>query len=340
MSKTGVIKPQKIDSIRPVNQRNFFQWKTVLMSFLKTNSKYIPFLIDTKTWPSLNDDTTRGQAGEDVHVLDCLITALASYGPESLIHDIINECTSVKYYFSRICELFSLQNAGTGATIFQYNKMRKSFKHDGKKSYQDFYFDLRATRYETLLKKDSGITYKGIAIPANEKMTAAVECGVVLDWLEGIDERLTMFVEQKYAIELQTVTLRDLQAEISKHLDTHITEIKDKEAAKTMRIQVKKEAAAQYDDSESGSDDDAAIARFVKNRFYPKGAGNFKKNGNSDKPRPKCAICKETTRNPFHPTHKCRFMTEDDRKAVAKSFLAKVTDMDDYKNGDNSSDSQ
>ena len=338
MSKTGVIKPQKIDSLRPVNQRNFFQWKTVLMSFLKTNNKYIPFLKDTKTWPPLNDDSNRGQQDESIQVLDCLITALASYGPESLIHDIINECTSVKYYFDRISELFSLQNAGTGATIFQYNKMRKSFRHDGKKSYQDFYFDLRATRYETLLKKDTGITYKGVDIAANEKMTAAVECGVVLDWMEGIDERLPLFVEQKYAIELQTVTLRDLQAEISKHLDSHLTEIKDKEAAKSMRIQVKKEAAAQFDDSDS-SDEEAAIARFVKNRFNPKGAGNYKKNGSFERNKPKCAICKETSRNPNHPTHKCRFMTDDDRKAVAKSFLAKVTNMDDYKDGDNS-DSQ
>ena len=37
MSKSGVIKPQKLDSLRPINSRNFFQWKTVLEAFLKTN---------------------------------------------------------------------------------------------------------------------------------------------------------------------------------------------------------------------------------------------------------------------------------------------------------------
>ena len=102
MSKTGVSRPQKIDTLRPINQRNFFQWKSVLMSFLKTNNKYVPFLAPTKTWPCLNDDINRGEAADNINVLDCLITALASYGPESLIHDIINECTSVQYFFDRI----------------------------------------------------------------------------------------------------------------------------------------------------------------------------------------------------------------------------------------------
>ena len=340
MSKSGVIKPQKIDSLRPINQRNFFQWKTVLLSFLKTNAKYIPFLKDNKTWPCLNDNSERGQADDNVNILDCLITALASYGPESLIHDVINECTSVKYYFDRISELFSLQNAGTGATIFQYNKMRKSFKHDGKKSYQDFYFDLRATRYETLLKKDSGITFKGAAVAVKEKMTPAIECGIVLDWLEGIDDRLPGFVEQKYAIELQTVTLRDLQSEISKHLDTHIAEIKDKEVAKAMRTQVKKENVPTYD--ETDSDDDLAFARFVRNKFPNQTAG--KRNGKFEKKWVKCSICKETNRNPNHPTHKCRFMTDEDRKSVAKAFFTQVSDasekLEGYKDGDDSSDSQ
>lgn len=336
MSRSGVIKPQKIDTLRPINQRNYFQWKTVLMSFLNTNSKYAPFLEPTKTWTCKNDDPTRGHADEDKKNLDCVITALASYGPESLIHDVINECTSVKYYFDRICELFSLQS--TGSTIFQYNRIRKSFKHDGKKSYQDFYFDLRATKYETLLKKDSGIKYKGEVVAADEKMTPAIECGLVMDWLEGIDERLPAFVEQKYAIELQTVTLRDLQCEISKHLDSHLTDIKDKEVAKAMRTRVKKDLAAEYEDTDSEEED--ATARFV--RKFNRSGGGFKKF--EKKPQVKCAICKETTRNPFHPTHKCRFMSEADRKAVAKSFFAQVTDIstraDGLKDGDDSSDAE
>ena len=261
MSKTGVIRPQKIDTLRPINQRNFFQWKTVLMSFLKTNNKYVPFLAPTKTWPCLNDDVNRGEAADNINVLDCLITALASYGPESLIHDIINECTSVQYFFDRICELFSLKNSGS--TIFQYSRMRRSFKHDGKKTYQD----LRATRYETPLKKNCGVKYKGADVGADEKMTAAVENGIVMDWLEGVDERLPAYVEQKYAIELQSVTLKDLQSEISKHLDSHLTDIK------AMRTQVQKEAAAAYDDETTDSDEGGAVARFVRKKFYLRNSG-------------------------------------------------------------------
>ena len=144
MSRSGVIKPQKLGSLRPVNPRNFFQWKTVLESFLKTNTKYAPFLVATKSWKSLNKCSNRGEEGEDVLILNCLLTTLASYGPASLIHDIINECDSLRYYYKRICELFSLECSG--ATIFQYHKLKKRFKHDGSKSYQDFFLELRAMR--------------------------------------------------------------------------------------------------------------------------------------------------------------------------------------------------
>jgi hypothetical protein len=331
MSKSGVIKPQKLDTLRPVNPRNFFQWKTVLEGFLKTNSKYVPFLDSAKTWSSLNDNTNRGQTGEDVQTLNCLITTLASYGPESLIHDTINECDSLKYYYQRICELFSLES--TGATIFQYHKTRKSFKHDGRKSYQDFYFELRATRYETLLKATSGINYKGKPWNVTEKMTPAIECGIVLDWLEGIDERLPAYVEQKFANELQSVTITDIQVEISKHLDSYLTDIKDKEVAKSFRTQIK--LGGEDDSDTSASEEDQAIARYVRGNGFKSKRGGFKQSRN----QPKCAICKETDRNPFHPTHKCRFMSQEDKKSVAKAFFTKVTsNKKDLKDGDDSSD--
>ena len=332
MSKSGVIKPQKLDSLRPINSRNFFQWKTVMEAFLKTNAKYAPYLAPGKTWRSLNEDDNRGEAGENIQTLNCLITTLASYGPESLIHDIINECSSMKYYYTKICELFSLESSG--ATIFQYHKLRKSFKHDGRKSYQDFYFELRATRYETLLKAATNLTYKGEAWNSNEKMTPAVECGVVLDWLEGIDERLPAFVEQKFANELQSVTITDIQVEISKHIDSYLTDIKDKEVAKSFRSQIN---LNDCQDS-SQSDEEQASARFTKefkfkqNKRY--GRGGFSQRRN----QPKCAICKESNRNSNHPTHQCRFLTDEDKKSVAKAFFAKITETEHLRDGDMESD--
>ena len=260
------------------------------------------------------------------------MTTLASYGPESLIHDTINECDSLKYFYQRICELFSLESSG--ATIFLYHKLRKSFKHDGRKSYQDFYFEMRATRYETLLKASSGINYKGKPWTTAEKMTPAVECGIVVDWLEGIDERLPAFVEQKFANELQTATITDLQVEISKHLDSYLTDIKDKEVAKSFRAKIKLDDTSESSDS----DEDTATARYVRGKGFRSNRGGFRQY----KSQPKCAICKETTRNPNHPTHKCRFMSEQDKKSVAKAFFTQVTGStsrkQDLKDGDDSSD--
>ena len=69
--------------------------------------------------------------------------------------------------------MFSLES--TGATIFQYHKTRKSFKHDGSKSYQDFYFELRATRYETLLKNLTYIKDKEVAKAFKAQIKAGVD---------------------------------------------------------------------------------------------------------------------------------------------------------------------
>lgn len=336
LSKSGVIKPQKLDTLRPINPRNFFQWKTVLETFLSTNTKYAPFLDPAKTWKSLNDCPNRDQAGENILTLQCLLTALASFGPASLIHDTVNECDSMKYYYKRICELFSLESSG--ASIFQYHKLRKSFKHDGSKSYQDFYFELRATRYETLLKASANMDFKGKAWTVNEKMTPAVESGVVLDWLEGIDEKLPAFIEQKFANELQSVTVTDIQVEISKHLDSYMSEIKDKEVAKSFRAQVIRET--QFVSGGSESEEEQATVRFVRGgKFRQQSRGGSSSSYRQRGQQPKCAICKETNRNPNHPTHKCRFMTEEDKKSVAKAFFAKVTGSSkqgDIQDGDDS----
>ena len=113
----------------------------------------------------------------------------------------------------------------SGSTIFQYNRLRNSFKHDGIKSYQDFYFDLRFARYATLLKKDSGVKFKGVVIETDEKVSPTINCEIVMDWLEGIDERLPELIEQKYALELQSVTLYDLQTEISENIHNHLLDI-------------------------------------------------------------------------------------------------------------------
>ena len=165
-------------------------------------------------------------------------------------------------------------------------------------------------------------------------MTPAVECGVVLDWLEGIDERLPAYIEQKFANELQSVTITDIQVEISKHIDSYITDIKDKEMAKSFRTQV--HLLERHDSSTS--EEDQANARFTKGLKNKQGKGYGRGGFRQRKTQPNCAICKESNRNSNHPTHQCRFLTEKDKKSVAKAFLAQVTDLDTCKDGDEMSD--
>ena len=317
--QTKNIKPIKLDSLRPINERKFFQWKETILSFLKTNKDFHEFLKDDRKWTARNDADNRGEDESTKEIaLDTLINHLATYGPEALVHDIVNESDSVNYVFNKIRSMFQLKVSG--ASILKYAQMKKTFKHAGEESYQDFYYKLRACRYETLNKKDQIVTYKGKTVTANEKMSCAIECGIVIDWLEAIDERLVEYIGRVYSRDLQSITLYDLQETIADNLDELLTEIKNTENLKSYKTGVKEEK----EEDPVHTRANRTFDRRSRGGARPKqGQSKQRRNG---QPMRTCAICKAANRNHNHATLKCNFLPFDDKKDIARSFLTKVTD--------------
>ena len=89
------------------------------------------------------------------------------------------------------------QLKSTGASAFKYFKKTRSFNHAGSQTYQDFYYELRAVKYETLLKANQSSTFQGKKVTEDEVMSPSIQNSIVVDWLAGIDEDLVEEAEQQ-----------------------------------------------------------------------------------------------------------------------------------------------
>ena len=244
MSNLLLVKPYKLDKIqKPMDDAKYFQWKETLLDCAHQMADRSEFTKPTSTWKARNEDTTSGEedASRRAHLYS-YITYVATFAPGSLVHDIINESTGNAYIVSRIRSMYQLKS--TGASAFKYWKKTKSFNHAGSQTYQDFYYELRAVKYETLLKAGQDVTFQGKRITADEVMTPSIQNSIVVDWLAGIDEDLVEEVEQYYARDLENVSLVDMQETIAQGLPALLGKIKTKKDIGAYKVKLQKQMTA------------------------------------------------------------------------------------------------
>ena len=244
MSNLILVKPEKLDKIqKPIDEAKYFQWKETLLDCANQKTDWSNFTKPTATWLARNEDRTRGEADAAKQAqLNSYITYVATFAPGSLVHDIINESTGNAYIDSRIRSMYQLKS--TGASAFKYWKKTKSFNHAGSQTYQDFYYELRAVKYETLLKVGQSSTFQGNPIAKDEIMTPSIQNSIVVDWLAGIDEDLVEEVEQYYARDLENVSLVDMQETIAQGLPALLGKIKTKKDIGAYKVQLEQQMTA------------------------------------------------------------------------------------------------
>ena len=244
MSNLLLVKPEKLDKIqKPITEAKYFQWNETLLDCANQKVDWSEFTKPTATWKARNEDSTRGEADATKRAhLNSYITYVATFAPGSLVHDIINESTGNAYIDSRIRSMYQLKS--TGASAFKYWKKTKSFNHAGSQTYQDFYYELRAVKYETLMKAGQNGTFKGKPITVDEVMTPSIQNSIVVDWLAGIDEDLIEEVEQYYARDLENVSLVDMQETIAQGLPALLSKIKTKKDIGAYRVELEKQITA------------------------------------------------------------------------------------------------
>ena len=175
MNNLLLVKPEKLEKSRNQSMKiKYFLWKETLLDCANQKPDWSQVTKSTTTWKARNEDATRGEpdATKRAH-FNSYITYVATFAPGPLVHEIINESTENAYIDSRI-----------------------------RLMYQDFYYELHAVKYETLMKAGQEGTLQGKKITADKVMTPSIQNSIVVDWLAGIDEDLAEEVEQYYARDL------------------------------------------------------------------------------------------------------------------------------------------
>ena len=312
-----LVKPEKLDKIlKPIDEAKYFQWKETLLDCANQKKAWSDFTKPTSTWLARNDDITRGVADQTRRAaLNSYITYIATYAPTSLVHDIINESTGNDYIDKKIRSMYQLKS--TGASAFKYFKKTKSFNHAGSQTYQDFYYELRAVKYETLHKAGQTGTFKGSRIIEDELMTPSIENSIVVDWLAGIDEDLVEEVEQYYARDLENVSLVDMQETIAQGLPALLSKIKTKKDIGAYKVQLEQQMIA-------GA---ASFRGRGGGRGYNSGYGNQRQRQTQDRQNfvrnDPCSLCRSygfTARANTHSVKDC--ITLKNLKKKEKGILA------------------
>ena len=325
MSNLLLVKPEKLDKVqKPIDESKYFQWKETLLDCASQKADWTEYTKPTATWKARNEDPKRGvaEANKSAH-LNSYITYVATYAPGSLVHDIINESTGNAYIDSRIRSMYQLKS--TGASAFKYFRKTRSFNHAGSQTYQDFYYELRAVKYETLLKAGQISTFQGKQITADEVMSPSIQNSIVVDWLAGIDEDLVEEVEQYYARDLENVSMVDMQETIAQGLPALLSKIKTKKDIGAYRVQLEKQMTAGAVRHGQGGGRGRGGGRGYNNNS---GYGNQKQPGSGQVAQRKeaCSLCTSygfTLRARTHSLKDChalKSMQKRDRGVLARQI--------------------
>ena len=312
------VKPEKMDKIqKPMDENKYFQWKETVIDCASQKSEWLEFTSPSYKWIPRNVDKNRGfkpekeEEKKKIIPLNSYINYIATYAPGSLVQDIINESNGNAYIDAKIRSMYQLKN--TGSSVFKYFKKSRSFNHAGTQSFQDFYYELRALKYETLYKQGQQVSIKGKEVTKDESLTPSMENSIVIDWLAAIDGDLIEEVEQQYARDLESVSLVDLQEIISQSLPSLLNKIKTKKDIGAFKVKLEKDVAA------------FAVNSFGRrgNRGNGRGGYNRQRQEKKNKSKGGCSLCKAfgfDTRAQSHETKDCYSLKSIDK--VEKGMLA------------------
>ena len=172
-------------------------------------------------------------------IIDSILLKIGTYGPKAIFIDITKRSTSFKYIWNAVRKVAGFPVPG--AKLVQYMTLKNSFDAD-KVTCNDHYWAMRDMKIACLMTKDSGVTFNGSPLTADEEITPSLENQVVIDWLESIGGiKLIKFVGHEYAKELETVSFFDLQEMMGQqeNMQAIIEKMETEEEARTCRAEVK-----------------------------------------------------------------------------------------------------
>ena len=274
-------------------------WRQNLLFTLTLQPKFVPYLKDGVTWGKKTtaspnrgfvDDgegDIRQTAAEKTAVLELMLGQIANFCPisRSLI---VKKSTCLNDVWQQIRQYYGLHS--TGSQFLSLSSIKLKTDERPEALYQRLYSFFE----DNLLTTSCGITHNGDAVEADEEMTPIIENTITWLWLKLLHAALPDLVRQKYGAELRNKSLHSLKNEISQALPSLLDEIQSIEEPRVFRVP-------------SGH----------TGRSYGR---PFNAKFNNQKPSSKsCVLCKTAGRSHTHWLSECRFLPDDDKRALARA---------------------
>ena len=275
---------------------SYESWKQNLIFTLSLQNKFLPFLEEGCTWKKKTTaDPYRGfvndEAGdssrtrqEKTSLLELMLGQIANFCPISR-NIIVKRSTSLNDVWQQIRQYYGFQS--TGAQFLALSSIIQKPEERPESLYQRLY----AFFEDNLITKDGGILHHGEKVEADEEITPTLENTITWLWLKLLHNGLPDMVRQKYGTELRNKSLASLKDEISQALPSLLDDIQSVEDSKVFRAAVR--PSTPYSRPFRGN----------KSRSTSK----------------TCVLCKTAGRPHTHWLTECRFLPDDDRRALARA---------------------
>ena len=289
---------------------SFASWKSNILYHLSLNNDFAPFL--DSEWQKASvanhglvadgeevaDVRNRKTAVQKGLMLNHMLGMIASYAPSLLRNDIIQRSTSLSWIWKRLRKYYSFSQSEAN-----FLKLCLIKQEDGER-YETLYQRILAHIEDNLLTTTCGLSHDGEQPAENEELSPTTERLSVYLWLQLIDVRLPGYISMKYAHELQSMTLKDLQPRVSENMESILQDLQTHE--------------------------DVRINYASSNRKPPRSGSKRNTNAPSIRQPKLCVLCKAAGRpHQGHDVASCWFTSKFEKMEPSKTLQISINDIDD-----------
>lgn len=329
MASSLSVKPWKLEDNNEIVFSDFLDWKATLLTALRTQDVYKPFLESKCEWRKVSenilnrglDDEKPGgvvlrSADKRLADLTLMLEFVSSKVPHYLQADIVEESTSLKSVWVSVRNYYGFsQNEANFLSFFDLT-------WEPNERPERLFRRLRSHVQDNKLSQ-GGLLYDGKQLTDDEKISPTVDRLVVGRWMDLLHPHLRGIVIRQFASDLQVKSLKDIQPLISKSIDQLLAEARQLEE-KDSQISWVKTKGTKPKLSFGGN-----TGYRPNNRQFSSGnpsVGNPSIRPNNRQPQsgnssgtsalPLCAVCLAEGRSFRHDMQFCRYIRPVDRQAV------------------------
>ena len=206
---------------------SYANWQSKILFHLASCNDFAPYLVSE--WRKqgaasrglANDTETvaeadRKTAVQKVIILERMLALIAQFAPSLLRSEVLKRSTSLTWVWQRIRRHYGFNQSEVNFLALCEIKRKED---------ERYYQGIVAHVEDNLLTVASGLQHDGEASTEDEVISPTTERLAVYLWLHSIDQRLPGYAARVYAHDLQSKTLKDIQPQLSRSMDSILAEL-------------------------------------------------------------------------------------------------------------------